>query len=99
MSDKHLQECIKHAALELCCGDDPFKNRLASAVRRLEESLTLREDWPAELRRRAQDISDELRCDTAPNAPMYAMDFTTAQRLAERILNLYADSCANSKSN
>jgi len=91
MIDKLLNDSVRTAALELCCGDQFFKNRLVRAVRALERTLASREDWPPMLRRRAQDISDSLRGDIDAEAIIVVMDLPSAQRLAERILHLYAD--------
>ena len=91
MSDKQLNNFVKVATLELCCGDDALKVRLGRAVKTLELLLNERETWPALLRRRAQDISDVLRAESTPEDAIAAMDLPTAQHLAERILNLHAD--------
>ena len=92
MIDKQLQNAIKNAALELCCGDQTLRGRLSCAVRRLDRFLGRREDWPAALYSRSQDISDEFKGFQSAESAIEAMQFSKVERLAERILHLYADS-------
>jgi len=91
MIEKELMRSVTDAAVELCCGDAGLKDRLESAVRALNVVLIRREDWPAALRRRAQEISDELNVAVPPETTIATIDHQTARRLAERILKLYAD--------
>lgn len=91
MLDKHLKNAIKVAALELCCGDQLLKERLTGAIRALDGFLGRRETWPAVLTSRAQDISDSLKSAATAEAAIAGMDLPDVQRLAERILHLYAD--------
>jgi hypothetical protein len=91
MIEKNLLRSVTDAVLELCCADVLLKDRLLSAVRALNTVLVRREDWPVPLRRRAQEIADELNSRGAPEQVIAAMDFQSARRLAERILHLYAD--------
>lgn len=97
--DKHLKQSIKVATLELCCGDQPLKERLTSAIRSLDRFLGRREAWPAALYARAQDISDELKPPDAGGTALDAMVLSDMQRLAERILHLYADCNCPDESN
>lgn len=89
--EKHLKNAIKVATRELCCGDQPLRERLGAAILSLDGFLGKREAWPAALYIRAQDISDALKADNASELAIESMDFPQVQRLAERILNLYAD--------
>lgn len=91
MIKSDLVRCVTDAALELCCGEAGLKDRLLSAVRALNVVLIRHEDWPPELRQRAQEISDELKVGGTPDATVAAIDQQSARRLAERILKLYAD--------
>lgn len=91
MIEKDLIRSVNDATLLLCCGDEPLKERLLSAIRALNVTLNQRQDWPVMLRRRAQDILDELNSAVTPEAAITAMDSQSARRLAERILHLYAD--------
>lgn len=92
VTDQDLKQCIKAATLELCCGDEPFRDRLCHAVKLLDSSLGLREEWPAALYSRARDISDEVKSSESTDPVIDELDLVSAQRLAERILHLYADS-------
>lgn len=91
MVEKELMRSVSDAVLALCCGNEALHGRLLAAVRALNVSLQRREDWPAMLRRRAQEISDELAKHGTPEESVSTMDIQTARRLAERILHLYAD--------
>lgn len=91
MIDKDLMRSVTDAAVELCCGNAGLKERLAFSVRALDVALIRAEDWPGMLRRRAQEISDELRRHPTPEQAVGALDPQAARRLAERILQLYAD--------
>jgi len=97
--DKHLQQSIKFATLELCCGDRPLKERLTLAIRSLDRFLGRREAWPAALYARVQDISDELKSPDAVGTALDAMALSDMQQLAERILHLYADCNSSAESN
>lgn len=92
MIDKDLMRSIADAAVELCCGNAGLKERLTFALRALDVALIRRQEWPGLLRRRAQEISDELHGHPTPEHAVAAMDPQGARRLAERILQLYADS-------
>jgi hypothetical protein len=96
MVEKYLMRSVTDAALELCCGNALLKDRLLSAVQSLKTALIRRADWPVRLRQRAQDIADELDSQGTPEQFIAAMDPQSAQRLAERILHLYADCCVAS---
>lgn len=91
MIDPDLMRCVTDAALELCCGNAELQGRLSSAVRALKVVLIRQDDWPAALRRRAQQILDELNRHGTPEQTLAAIDPQSARRLAERILQLYAD--------
>jgi len=91
MVEKELMRSVTDAALELCCGNASLKDRLLFSVRALDVALIRREDWPLMLRRRAQEISDELHTHPTPEQAVRGMDDQAARRLAERILQLYAD--------
>ena len=100
MAEDELLQRVTEAVLQLCCGDSALKDRLLSAVRALNVALERREDWPAILRRRAQQISDELRAQGTVELTIAALDAQSARRLAERILHLYSDcQIASSKGN
>ncbi len=91
MIDKDLMRSISDAAVELCCGNAGLKERLMFSLRVLDVALMRREEWPGPLRRRAQEISDELHGHPSLDHAIAAMDPQAARRLAERILQLYAD--------
>jgi len=91
MLNSDLMRSVTDAALELCCGNSDLKGRLLFAVRALNVVLIRKEDWPAILRRRAQEISDELHRGGSPDQTISGIEPQTARRLAERILQLYAD--------
>ena len=91
MINSDLLRSVTDAALELCCGDADLKGRLLSAARALNVVLIRQEDWPARLRQRAQEIADQLSVRGTPEQTIAAVDLQTARRLAERILQLYAD--------
>ena len=97
MIDKALTSSVKNVALELCCGNQLLKDRLKSAVQVLDGFLGRREAWAADLYSRAQNISDELKSAPTVNAAIEAMDLPNVQRLAERILCLYADCYSQGK--
>jgi hypothetical protein len=91
MVNRDLTRCVTDAALELCCGNADLKGRLLLAVRALDVVLIRQEHWPASLRQRAQEISDELNLGGMPEQTIANFDSQAARRLAERILQLYAD--------
>lgn len=91
MIDTHLLKSVTEATLALCCGDAALKDRLQSAARALDVVLVVREDWPAMLRHRAQEIADELKTHGQSEQSIAAMDPQAARHLAERIIHLYAD--------
>ncbi|MGE5194409.1 MAG: hypothetical protein ACM3U2_18120 [Deltaproteobacteria bacterium] len=91
MVDNDLMRSVTDAALELCCGDAVLKDRLLLAVRALNVVLIRPETWPAALRRRAQEISDELNGSGTPEQTIAKLDPQSVRRLAERILQLFAD--------
>lgn len=91
MINSDLMRSVSDACLELCCGNADLKGRLLFAVRALNIVLIRKEDWPAILRRRAQEISDELNRGGTPEETISKIDLQGARRLAERILQLYAD--------
>ena len=91
MLDKDLMRSVTDAAVELCCGNAGLKERLAFSVRALNVALIRAEDWPGLLRRRAQEISEALHGHPTLEQTVGAMDPQAARRLAERILQLYAD--------
>ena len=97
--EKDLFRSVNDAALKLCCGDECLKDRLLAAIRTLEFAISHRELWPAALRGRTQEISDQLKNYDTLDSAIQAMDPSSAQRLAERILHLYADSRSVSTSN
>jgi len=86
-----LIRSVTDAALELCCGNADLKGRLLLANRALNVVLIRPENWPLMLRRRAQEISDELNAHGTPEQTIAVIDSQSARRLAERILQLYAD--------
>lgn len=90
-NDKHLKEAIKVAALELCCGDQLLRERLRSAIRALDRFLGRREAWPDALYARVQDVSDKLKSADTGEIAVDRMSISDVRRLAERILQLYAD--------
>lgn len=91
MINADLKRCITDAAVELSCGNDDLKGRLTLAVRALRIVLIRDEMWPPILRRRAQEISDELNRGGTPEQTIGSLDIQSSRRLAERILHLYAD--------
>jgi hypothetical protein len=91
MMNSDLMRSVTDAARELCCGNADLKGRLLLAVRALNVVLIRKEDWPAILRLRAQEISDELKSGGTPEQTIFDMDAQSARRIAERILQLYAD--------
>lgn len=88
--DKRLKKAVKAAAFELCCGDSLLRERLLNAMRVLDSFLGPREEWPPAIYSRAQDISDALKSSDTVEAAIEGMDVSSVQRLAERILHLYA---------
>jgi hypothetical protein len=96
MVNPELMRSVTDAALELCCGNADLKGRLLFAVRALNVVLIRHEDWPLILRRRAQEISDEVNLGGTPERTVATIDLQSARRLAERILQLYADCHASS---
>ena len=91
MVDPELLQCISWAAQELACREGPLRERLAAAARKLNAALTRRERWPGPLLQRAQQIQSELSSAGGFEATVHTMNEVTAERLAERILHLYAD--------
>jgi hypothetical protein len=91
MLNSDLMRSVTDAVLELCCGNADLKGRLLFAVRALNVVLIRKEDWPAILRPRAQEISDELNRGGSPEQTISDIEPQSARRLAERILQLYAD--------
>jgi hypothetical protein len=91
MVNDELMRSVADAAIELCCGNADLTGRLLFAVRALNVALIRQEEWPAMLRRRAQEISDELKVGGTPERTIATIDPQSARRLAERILQLYAD--------
>jgi hypothetical protein len=89
--NSELLRSVSDAALELCCGDADLKGRLLSAVRALNVDLIRKEDWPPMLRQRAEDISKDLSRYGTAEQTISKIDSQAAQRIAERILHLYAD--------
>jgi hypothetical protein len=57
----------------------------------LDGFLGRREEWPPALYARSQDISDEFKGAESVKDAIEAMDLPRVERLAERILHLYAD--------
>jgi hypothetical protein len=91
MVNPELMRSVTDAAVELCCGNADLKGRLLFAIRALNVVLIRHEDWPLILRRRAQEISDEFNLGGTPERTIATIDPQSARRLAERILQLYAD--------
>ena len=91
MINQELKRSITDAALELGCGNADLKGRLQFAIRALNVALIRRDEWPAMLRQRAQEISDELNASGVPERSIEEMNAQSARRMAERILQLYAD--------
>ncbi len=91
MINEDLMRSVTDAAIELCCGNADLKARLLFAVRALNIVLIREEHWPAILRRRAQEISDELSVGGSPERTIASLDGQASRRLAERILQLYGD--------
>ncbi len=91
MINVDLKRCITDAAVELSCGNDDLKGRLMLAFRALRIVLIRDEMWPPILRRRAQEISDELNRGGTPEQTIGSLDMQSSRRIAERILHLYAD--------
>ena len=91
MINPDLKRCITDAAVELACGNDDLKGRLLLAIRALQIVLIRDELWPPILRRRAQEISDDLNRGGTPGQTIDSLDMQSSRRLAERILHLYAD--------
>jgi hypothetical protein len=91
MVNRDLMRSVTDAALELCCGNADLRGRLAFAVRALNVVLIRQENWPARLRQRAQEISDDLSLGGTPEKTIATCEPQAARRLAERILQLYAD--------
>lgn len=89
--DQELMRAVTAATVELCCGDDYLKPRLISVARILNTVLDRRENWPANLLGRAQEIADELRKEGNEEQTISGMSSQSARRLAERILHLYSD--------
>ena len=91
MVDPELLRFISSAAEELACRDGPLRERLAAAARKLDAALPRRERWPGPLLQRAQQFQSELSAAGSFEATVHTMDEAAAERLAERILHLYAD--------
>ena len=96
ITDKRLKKALKAATFELCCEDGLLKDRLLRAMCALDSFLGPRENWPPAMYSRAQDISDALKSSDSVETAIERMDFSGVQRLAERILHLYAG-CHSSK--
>lgn len=95
--DKSLRKALKVATVELCCGDTLLKERLLRAMRVLDSFLGRREEWPPTMYSRAQDISDALKSSDTVDAAIEGMDLSGVQKLAERILHLYAECHSSSE--
>ena len=91
MVDPELLRYISSAAEELACRDGPLRERLAAAARKLDAALPRRDRWPGPLLQRAQQIQSELSSAGSFEATVHTMEQVVAERLAERILHLYAD--------
>lgn len=91
MIDPELLRSIGSAAEELACRDGPLRERLAAAAHKLDAALPRRDRWPGPLLQRAQQIRSELSSAGSFEATVHAMGQAAAERLAERILHLYAD--------
>ena len=91
MIDPEQLRYISSAAEELACREGPLRERLLAAARRLDAALPRRERWPGHLLQRAQQIQAELNSAGSFEATIHAMELAVAERLAERILHLYAD--------
>lgn len=91
MVELRLKQALKTATLELCCGSQPLRPRLARAIGQLDRFLGRREEWPSALYARSQDISDAFRNSESVEAAIEAMEQAQVERLAERLLNLYVD--------
>jgi hypothetical protein len=91
MIDPDLQRYIAYAAEELACRDGSLKERLIAAAHKLASVLPARERWPGELLQRARQIENELGTLGNFEKTIWDMDQAAAERLAQRILHLYAD--------
>lgn len=91
MVDPEVLRSISAAAEELACREGPLRERLAAAARKLDAALPRRDRWPGPLLQRAQQIKSELSSAGSFEATLHTMDQALAERLAERILHLYAD--------
>lgn len=91
MVDHELTRALTDAVLELCCRDGALNERLLAAAEKLDLYLPRHERRPGIMLQRAQELQDELHAhrDLAPILGCW--NATTAQRLAERVLHLYAE--------
>ncbi|MGE5190988.1 MAG: hypothetical protein ACM3U2_00710 [Deltaproteobacteria bacterium] len=91
MIDHELMRALTDAVRELCCRDGALNERLLAAAEKLDLYLPRHERRPGALLQRAQELQDELH-DLRDLAPITgAWNATTAQRLSERLLHLYAE--------
>jgi hypothetical protein len=91
MIDPDLQRHIAYAAEELACRDGSLKERLIAAAHRLAAVLPARERWPSQLSGRAHQLENELGTLGNFEETIRGLDQAVAERLAQRILHLYAD--------
>lgn len=91
MVDHELIRAVTDAVLELCCRDGGLNERLATAAEKLDLYLPWHDPRPGVLLQRANALRDELLAHRDPTPIADCWNNTTAQRLAERVLHLYAE--------
>ncbi len=91
MLDHELTRALTDAVLELCCRDGGLNERLVAAGEKLDLYLPRHERRPGVLLQRAQELRDELHAHGDLTLILGCGNAITAQRLAERVLHLYAE--------
>lgn len=91
MVDHELTRALTDAVLVLCCRDGALHERLASVAEKLDLYLPRYERRPGIMLQRAQELRDELHAHSDLASLTGYWNGTTAQRLAERVVHLYAD--------
>jgi len=91
MVDHELMRALTAAVLELCCRDGVLNERLVAAAEKLDLYLPWHDRQPGATLQRAQKLLDELHAHSDLTPIPGCWNATTAQRLAERVLHLYAE--------
>lgn len=95
MTDDEVTRTVTDAVLELCCREGTLKERLSAATQTFDRILLLlhRQDrWPNPLLQRAEEIDVDLHSQIACwRTTADCHEAGAARRLAERLLQLYAD--------